>query len=353
MTMTLSRTKLVLFVTAVIALALVALRLHTSRTYTVYSVDELQSALPQDVIDKVKTLYISIGYARSGHSIIAALMDAHPHMVIADEYGFCTSPHRNTKTLLFNDLYQDSFWNAINGSRSLQHNEKGYTLDVANSWQGKYDMYVSVIGSKCGCGHFEDFLASYNEIKAATKIPIKATISIRNPFDLIATRVLYGDQGELLALMKKRFNVTRDAKYDQHIVSQYKLAMKDLKRSSDKKTLSSAMYDNPQLLQAKVYQLIFQTKQYMRSIEVVGHDNVLEIHNIDVVKNPLTVVKQMCVFFEVECSPIYIQSFVDKVFQSVSKSRELIVWPPRLQQMVENELIKKYNYFSRYSFKSD
>ena len=42
--------------------------------------------LTKDVIDGIKTFVMFIGYPRSGHSIVGSLMDAHPHMVIANEF---------------------------------------------------------------------------------------------------------------------------------------------------------------------------------------------------------------------------------------------------------------------------
>ena len=104
------------------------------------------------------------------------------------------------------------------------------------------------------------------------------------------------------------------------------------------------------LLNVKFDQTIAKTELNMKIIEVIGHDNVLEVHNEDLVNDPLSVVKMMCQFFEVECFPSYTQSFVDKVYRSISKTRELLVWPPRLQQMVKRKLIQKYKIFRRYSF---
>ena len=79
---------------------------------------------------------------------------------------------------------------------------------------------------------------------------------------------------------------------------------------------------------------------------MIGWENVLKIHNMDVVNDPLSVVTKMRGFFEVQCSQSYIQSFVDKVFKSVLKTRKLVVWPPSLREMVETKLIKKHDIFS-------
>ena len=349
------RTKLVLLllVPTVVALTFALLRSNSSRSCAT----KLQTTLPQDVIDQVKYLFVFFGYPRSGHSILGALMDAHPNMIIAHQYDLCRSHHRNNKKLLFNDLFQNSLLNAIDGDRSPQHNKKNYTLYIANSWQGKYDKYVRVIGDKGSCGHsFKEFLKFYNELKVATKIPMKAIVPIRNPFDLISTRVLYADTGELLELMKTKLNISLSF-LDQHdppvVVTHYKVAMKGLKKDGNMEAFFAAMYDNPRTIEHEIRQTIAETELNMKRIEVIGRDNVLEVQNEDVVIDPLSVVKMMCLFFEVECFPSYIQSFVDKAFRCVSKTRELFFWPPRLQQKVERELIQKYKIFRRYSFGND
>ena len=357
------RRKLVflLLVPTVVALTFVLLQSKSLGSCAVYSSTiKMQPTLTQDVIDQVKYLFTFLNYPRSGHSILAALLDAHPNMVIAHHYDLCHSHHRNNKTLLFNDLLQNSRLEAIDGHRSSLCNEKNYTLHVANSWQGKYDKYIRVIGDK-GCigPSFEAFLKVYNELKVGTKIPMKVIIPIRNPFDIISTRVLYavakshGD--ELLVLMKTKLNISL-SQLDQHdplvVVARYKVAMKDLKNDGNKEAFFDAMYDNPRTIEREVRRTIAETELNMKRIEVIGHDNVLEVHNEDLVNDPLSVVKMMCVFFEVECFPSYTQSFVDKVFRSISKTRELIVWPPTLQQMVKDELIQKYKFFRRYSFEN-
>ena len=98
--------------------------------------------------------------------------------------------------------------------------------------------------------------------------------------------------------------------------------------------------------------MLGMTDRIMEQASMIGWENVLKIHNMDVISDPLSVVTNMCEFFEVRCSQHYVQSFVDKVFQSVSKSRELVVWPLSLREMLETKVVKKY-VFNRYSFDAD
>ena len=312
--------------------------------------------LPQEVIDKVKTFFVFLGYARSGHTILGALMDAHPNIVVSHQYSPCGGGGRlGDKTRLFNKMYQNSYRSAMdeNGARSLNHNKKNYTAHVPNSWQGHYDKYIQVIGDKDTC----DLTAKkINMIHKNLQTDVKTIIPIRNPFDLITTGVLYQDFKRLVDILQKELDIHL-SKEEQHdapiVVARYKQAMKELLDNGDESKFQSAMYDNPRSVERNVHNTARRTSNIVEQARELGWDNVLKIHNMDVVNNPLLVVNKMCTFFKVSCPPSYVQSFVDKVFQSVSKTRSLIVWPPRLKDMVETEMITKFEMFNRYSFESD
>ncbi len=68
--------------------------------------------LPKHVIDGVEKFVFFLGWARSGHSIVGSLMDAHPNMVIANECtifrNLASNSIRVTKEAIFDTLYQHS-----------------------------------------------------------------------------------------------------------------------------------------------------------------------------------------------------------------------------------------------------
>ena len=96
---------------------------------------EMPDQLPQSVIDHIKTFVFFVGHARSGHIIVASLMDSHPHMVISHEYDLFTKLSLGSiapsNTAIFNALWQNTKQSTlINGSRAKHTNYKGYTLFV-------------------------------------------------------------------------------------------------------------------------------------------------------------------------------------------------------------------------------
>ena len=129
---------------------------------------ELEDAptLTMDDIGRIEIFVFFIGYPRSGHSIVGSLMDAHPHMVIANEFILFKNwkyysdrqkevgernPFYKNRNYLFNALYKWSYWDTTDGLRNVQNAMKNYTLSMDDSlWQGKFDKYISVIGDKSG-----------------------------------------------------------------------------------------------------------------------------------------------------------------------------------------------------------
>ena len=320
------------------------------------NVMELTSpVLPQDVIDNVRIFFVFLGYPQSGHTILGALMDAHPNMVISHQYNPCINSHLSNKNHLFNEMYRNSYMNAmdVNGARGQNHNKKNYTAYVANSWQGKYDKYIHVIGDKGPCELSPDKLDTIHRI---LQTAVKSIIPVRNPFDLISTGVLYQDTKGLVDVLHRQLNVSLSKKDQQDapiVVTRYKLAMKKLWESGNKEAFRSARYNNPKFVEKVLNNIARRTGRIMEQASMIGWENVLKIHNMDVVNDPLSVVTNICEFFEVRCSQHYSQSFVDKVFNSVSKTRELAVWPSSLREMLETKVIKKYDIFSRYSFETN
>ena len=65
--------------------------LKTSKALAARETDELSThpfiPLSKQTVEDVEKFVFFIGYPRSGHSIIASLMDAHPNIVIAHQYN--------------------------------------------------------------------------------------------------------------------------------------------------------------------------------------------------------------------------------------------------------------------------
>ena len=332
-----------------------------------------------DDIDHIKKFVVFIGYPRSGHSIVGSLMDGHPHMVIANEFMLfknwkyfsdrrkkngVSNPFYKNRKYLFNSLYKRSYWDTTDGFRSEQNTKKNYTLSMDSLWQGKFDKYISVIGDKSGGGTASIYLKSkttfsryLEELKTTVKLPIKGIHVIRNPFDQISTCALYKDHDRLSDYTEVALQDSsgkRSKRQSKPVaVSQYKAAMTALQAKGDNETFAAAKYDSKKRLDYCISRLVERASAVARITELIGSSNVIDIHNADLVNDPKAAMGKLCSSLEIPCAPDYLQACANKVFKSVSRTRDMILWSPKMKAKVEEEVIQTYPFFSRYSFESD
>ena len=106
--------------------------------------------------NKIKNFVLFIGYPSSGHSIVAALLDAHPHVVISHELLVLQSwresvikKKKYSKYEMFNEILSSTERSTVGqGRRSKDDQLRYYTLDVPGLFQGQYEDYIEIIGDK-------------------------------------------------------------------------------------------------------------------------------------------------------------------------------------------------------------
>jgi len=156
----------------------------------------------------VKTILFFIGYSRSRHTLLGSLLDAHPHMVIADEtsaFGrWSSNPHKWINSSInkyYNTLFASSKRVVSKGRRSqvfkgsVSKATSKFRYYVPNQWQGTFEQYIEVIGDKSGA--FTAFsmnrrnaVAPVQLLEETSGAKVKFVHVVRNPFDNIATMVL-------------------------------------------------------------------------------------------------------------------------------------------------------------------
>ena len=271
-------------------------------------------SLPDYVIRGVNRFLFFVGYARSGQSIVASMLDAHPHVVIAHEYSLFRKWQQDPEThsdkhWLFNTLYTNSKHNTEDGLQAQQATKNDYVLAIPGSWQGRYDNSISVIGDKSGemTAQFfrkskENFTKFYNEMKKTVQVPISIIHIIRNPYDNIATMLLQ--------------KVNETGKY----VS----------------------------MEAQIASYFEQVHSVVEMINTV-HLNVIEVHNSDMIAKPKIVMRTLCDKLRISCSEQFLQVCAHRTFSSESKSRHLVKWTQYLIDVVAQN-IQKYDHLKRYTF---
>lgn len=283
--------------------------------------------LPSNVVKAVDRFVFFVGYARSGHSIVASMLDAHPNVVIAHEYALFTKWSKNpsiyntNKTTLFNILYNSSRYSAHLGLRQSERHvkKKGYSLEIPGWFQGAYQGGISVIGDKAGGMtaqvyriNKQRFLTVYQQIQQTTKLPVHAIHVVRNPYDNIATMLIYNEH------VRKTVNETNK-------------------------------YNNVDSLRRQINAYFRQVSSVVDMIETVGLNDIT-IHHSDFISNPKGTMRHLCQKLHITCSERYLHMVAEHTFNSESHSRHLVEWTPELLELVK-ENIAKYPLLKRYKFR--
>ena len=344
--MPISRHKKLLIYLTVISIIVIA--------YTEYEVGKpglrtLRSSengsLPPDVVGGVKTFLLFVGYQRSGHSIVGSILDAHPHVVVAHELQLLKDwrsivhqlKGKVTAARLYSLLYENSVQSIHPGSKRNQ-SRKGYALEIRPSWQGSFDRYIEVIGDKSGGGttasflkNKDEFLNNYMELKKTVPIPFKFIHVARNPYDNIATTLLYTVGSKMWG---------------------YQHAANFVKQVKENATSISFYREWEDLLEHCITRYLHKVRAVTELISLVGKGNVLTVHHRDLIHQPEDTISAILDFLGVEAEESFLQTCADKVYKQVRRSRNLIEWPKRLRLMVRIG-IQPYNFLKRYNFDND
>ena len=148
---------------------------YKSRVFFVSEIaDSLSSADKMfRLYDGVETFVLFIGYPRSCHSLVGAILDAHPEIIIPHEYNILAKlkklqEQKQTKEymkkyFLFHNLHMLSHDQALFGFRAndslLIEKKFTYTYNVPGLWQGDFDKRIKVkahiynqfVDVKCVC----------------------------------------------------------------------------------------------------------------------------------------------------------------------------------------------------------
>jgi len=155
--------------------------------------DRVFGVLRWRAFESIERFCLFVGYPRSGHSLIGALLNAHPNIVISHELdvvGLVNQGYRR------NQLYsavidRDHWWS----TRGLKW--EGWSYGVEGQWQGRYET-LRVIGDKAGgltsrqVFHEPGVLTRLADV---VEVPVTLIHHIRNPFDTIATMARKGQPG--------------------------------------------------------------------------------------------------------------------------------------------------------------
>lgn len=142
----------------------------------------------EDILQQVEIYAMFLGYPRSGHTLIASLLNAHPDMVIAHELNALRYVQwRFSRDRIFALLLRRD-----RDFARIGRHWSGYDYSVPGLWQGTW-RHLRVIGDKRGGAstrllHRRPYLL--DRLRSRVGLPLRVFHHVRNPFDNIARMAL-------------------------------------------------------------------------------------------------------------------------------------------------------------------
>jgi hypothetical protein len=161
------------------------------RSYpTLYVGSALKARRYRDDLAGVGSFLLFVGHPRSGHSLVGALLDAHPQMVVSHELDalkYVELGYRRDQLLTL--VIEHARANAAAGRR-----ESGYSYAVPGQWQGRW-RDLRVVGDKRGRMTTDRLAARpelIDDLAATVGVPVRVVQVVRNPWDNVATMFTRG-----------------------------------------------------------------------------------------------------------------------------------------------------------------
>ena len=245
----------------------------------------------------VETYCGFLGHGRSGHSLIGALINAHPQAVISHElHALRYLMYPLPRNVLYGLIVDRDRWFSAQGERW-----SGYNYQVENQWQGRWET-LKVIGDKKG-GQTTALLTDRPQVlerlRKTVRVPVRFIWVIRNPYDNIATKYL-----------------------------------RPIKRSPEQWT--------------ELYFRNLRTAERLVA-EDLDSDEVHIFRIEDFMRSPREGIKEMCDFLNLDASPEFVEACGSKVFSTPSRTRDKIDWEPHVLERVQ-EGIEQSSYLKGYTF---
>jgi len=237
-----------------------------------------------------------IGYPRSGHSLVGALLNAHPKVVVAHELSALEYlKYRPTQGSLAALLLQRDRDFVAEGAQWW-----GYDYAIPGQWQGRYAA-LEVVGDKKGAtsttilGQQPDLLVT---LRRTVGVPLRVIHHVRNPYDNIATWA-----------------------------------------GKSERTLPNAA------------DLYFEYAAINRDLltRALDADEQIESHHDDLTANPIKELVRLLAFLGAAGDEDYLQACADAVFDGPKRTRDEAAWPPGLIDDIAVRM-GDFDFLRRYRF---
>jgi hypothetical protein len=247
------------------------------------------------------TVCLFIGYPRSGHSLVGALLDAHPDVVIAHEVNVLARVADGlSRRQLVHTLLRRS---EADASRARGRRATGYSYDVPGQWQGQVRR-LRVLGGKAGEKTTIRLGRDFGELQRLRRL-MRARVRIlhvtRNPYDMVARMAL----------------VTKDGKPERTIEGATKF--------------------------------VARLARINARIAERAAPAVLTVRHETLIADPQAELRKICAFLGIDPDESWLAASAGILFTAPQRTRERIEWTPEQREAVQG-LIDRYGFFAGYSW---
>jgi len=251
-------------------------------------------------LEGVSTYCLFLGHARSGHSVVGALLDAHRQIVISDEFDALRYLRAGfTRGQLLYGSLEIARRQAANLRRKEGRGGKTYSYHVPDGWQGRTEDLRVVGPSRAGWTtrqlSADPMLLQKVEQRMAPS-EVRFVHVIRNPYDNLATMMLRGER-------------SFESAFEQYAAN---------------------------------------CAAIVPLAERIGPSRLLQVRHEELISDPRATLAALCRFLGVEADEPFLAAASGQVYRSPARSRNEVEWRSEDDGRVR-ELIDRYEFLAGYA----
>ena len=287
-------------------------RLRRGAALATYGLASALSRIDPDRYEDVEVFCAFLGYTRSGHSFIGAMLDAHPEMAIAMEADALRMIELGAdRRVLFKALtLRSKFVARVLGSRW-----SGYSYAVPGGHQGRWER-LRVLGDKQGrrtLWRIHENPELLDRLRDTVACDLRLLHVIRNPFDTIATM------------------------HNRH---------RSVQASSESTGTTRVVV--PDRLQKKI-DWFFEQCRWMKQARATLELDLLDVYQEDYLQEPVAGLARIIDFLGLTAPDDYLQRCASVTLREPRKSRFSFEWPAGFiadvkSRMAEFEVLARYDF---------
>jgi hypothetical protein len=246
----------------------------------------------RDDLAGVERFCLFVGYPRSGHSIVGAVLNAHRDAIISHELNIPPLVLAGcTREELYSRILARSYWFNLRGNRT------NYSYEIPHQWQGRFET-LRVIGDKGG-GWVAQHIAVHpdllDRVRSLVGVPLHLVHVVRNPYDNIAA-------------ISKWHDLSLEESVDFYFAHCRTTAALDELRDPSRST-------------------------------TIRHE--------EMIRDPTGVISALCGSLRLELYPGYLEDSSSVIFATPTGTGRKISWPPALLRDVERQA-REYSFLDGY-----